>query len=95
MSHKIIFLLLLLLFLAMSGAQAQQAPAPDPANDIELSEEERKKAEDEDAIEKGKQQPDSQTAKNEDASKTTPPKKVFKPTEEISEDSPVPFPVDI
>lgn len=28
-------------------------------------------------------------------SKAKPPKKVFKPTEEISEDSPVPFPVDI
>jgi hypothetical protein len=29
------------------------------------------------------------------SSKTKPPKKTFKPSEEISEDSPVPFPVDI
>ncbi len=29
------------------------------------------------------------------ASKPKPPRKVFNPTEEISEDSPVPFPVDI
>jgi hypothetical protein len=33
--------------------------------------------------------------KQQKESKTKPPKQVFKPTEEISEDSPVPFPVDI
>jgi len=95
MSYKSIFLLLLLLFFATPEAYAQQSPAPDPANEKELSEEERKKVEEKEALEKNKPQPNSQTAKNEDASKTKPPKKVFKPTEEISEDSPVPFPVDI
>jgi hypothetical protein len=33
--------------------------------------------------------------KEQEVSKTKPPKEVFKPTEEISEDLPVPFPVDI
>ena len=39
----------------------------------------------------------SQEVKTQEAEKsnTKPPKKVFKPTEEISEDRPVPFPVDI
>ena len=33
--------------------------------------------------------------KKQEAGKSKPPKEVFKPTEEISEDLPVPFPVDI
>ena len=39
-----------------------------------------------------RQEPKPQEAEK---SNTKPPKKVFKPTEEISEDRPVPFPVDI
>jgi len=75
-----------------SVSYAQQAPTADSTAPKELSEEERKKAEalEEEAREKAKQQ-----REKEEASKTKAPKKVFKPTEEISEDSPVPFPVDI
>lgn len=45
--------------------------------------------------EKQAEQKKKQEQENKDSGKPSQPKKVFKPTEEISEDLPVPFPVDI
>ena len=41
------------------------------------------------------QQPSKQEQTQEPVGNKSKPRKVFRPTEEISEDSPVPFPVDI
>lgn len=71
---------------AQIPSSAQNSEAIDP----NLSAEEKKKIED-----FQKQQAEALKKEAAKKSNTKPPKKVFKPTEEISEDRPVPFPVDI
>ena len=84
-------------------SHSQSAPSPASSDPQELSEadpksldEEQQKKIQQQAQELKKEALEKAEAQNkEQVSKTKPPKEVFKPTEEISEDSPVPFPVDI
>ena len=46
-------------------------------------------------VDESSSKPQSQEANKQPAAKPKPKEKVFKPSEEISEDLPVPFPVDI
>ncbi len=72
-----------------SHAQVGSETDSDVTKELEDAQELKEKAEKE-ALKQAEQQ-----RKKEEASKPKPPKEVFKPTEEISEDSPVPFPIDI
>jgi hypothetical protein len=77
-----------------------EAPSTESAQEL-LSEEEQKKAQELDAAEIAKQakqkaeQEKAEQKKQLESRKAKSPKGVFKPTEEISEDSPVSFPIDI
>lgn len=73
---------------------SQDSAAPDPTAAGEpksdQNAEDLKQKEAQEALKEAEEQ-----RKKEEASKAKQPRKVFKPTEEISEDTPVPFPVDI
>lgn len=80
-----------------TDASTQQKPLTDEEQKAQVLEQkalEQEKLEQE-KLEKEAQKKAEQAKLKEVASKAKPPKEVFKPTEEISEDSPVPFPVDI
>jgi len=82
------FILIALCLLVISHVHAQQDASSPAAN--ENAEEELQK----EALEKVEAEK-IKAEQNKTVSKAKPPEEVFKPTEEISEDSPVPFPVDI
>ena len=99
LKRPLILMSIVLTSLAQGGlivSHAQEASTDDSTvsqttdeNDAEpLTEEAQKKAQE-------LKQKAEKKRKEEQVSKAKPPKEVFKPTEEISEDSPVPFPVDI
>jgi hypothetical protein len=78
-----------------SGEQSQQetqdsVKTVNADGDAKQLSEQKKQLEQQKKLEEQEQQ-----KKKAAANKSKPPKAVFKPTEEISEDSPVPFPVDI
>lgn len=70
----------------MATVSAQTLPSPDASSQAE-------KNQSEDVVNDKEKEVDA--SKKPPVSKAKPPKKIFTPSEEISEDSPAPFPVDI
>lgn len=94
-------MLLVITLVGLGFSYAQEVPTDASTQQKPLTDEEQKaqvleqKALEQEKLEKEAQKKAEQAKLKEVASKAKPPKEVFKPTEEISEDSPVPFPVDI
>ena len=80
--------ILIALYLVVMGSVHAQQDANSPAANENAEEELQKEALEKAEAEKIKAE-QNKTVSNK------PPEEVFKPSEEISEDSPVPFPVDI
>lgn len=80
-----------------NSEQTSEELSEDEARAIAIKElEDLKRAEDEKKRQQAEAREQQQKQEQEqERSKPKSPKKVFKPTEEISEDLPVPFPVDI
>ena len=76
---------IILLFTCEQQLRAQTAEQASPPADSSRGAEDKNKPE----------QAQEQNTQEQSTNDAKPPKKVFKPSEEISEDRPVPFPVDI
>jgi len=90
-----LLMLILVCLASVNISYAQQTPEANSDEQRQTQDQEKERLEKEAAEKAAQKKAAEQQAKKEETRKPKTPRKVFKPTEEISEDSPVPFPVDI